>query len=161
MKRKVIVMLALIAMMALASGAVALADTGEGEGATVEGEGTIIAHGVGVAVIRGDGVVDIRGHGGGTVWISGAEVLDVSGQGYRHEFERGVLLVGWEGQIHVEGERIIVRMVGGVIDFKATGRGMVFLKGEGWYKLGDREDRWRPHGQRLRLGPPLPPPPAE
>jgi hypothetical protein len=146
------IMLALVTVMALSSGAVAWADT-------VKGEGTITAHGTGVASLQGSGYIDISGHGVGTVWIAGADELNVEGEGYRHDFERGVLLVGWEGQIHAAGERLIVRMVGGLIDFTATGRGVVFLKGEGWYRLGDREGRWFPRGQELRLDPP--PAPAE
>jgi len=153
MKRKIILMLVLVMVMVLATSVVAWADT-------VEGEGTIVAHGVGIAMVRGDGRIDIRGHGVGVVWIAGAERLDVSGEGYRHDLERGVLLVGWKGEIHAAGEKMTVRMVGGLIDFKATGRGFVFLKGEGWYRIGDQEGRWPPRGQRFRLGtPPEAPPP--
>ncbi|HEY65091.1 MAG TPA: D-alanine--poly(phosphoribitol) ligase [Caldilineae bacterium] len=156
MKRKMILMLVLVMVMVLATSAVAWADTGEEE----EGVGTIVAHGVGIAMLRGDGRIDIRGHGVGVVWIAGAENLDVSGDGYRHDFEQGVLLVGWKGEIHAVGEKMTVRMAGGLIDFKATGRGFVFLKGEGWYRIGDQEGRWHPRGRRFRLGiPPQAPPP--
>ncbi len=148
MKRKGLIVLVLVMVMALTASAVALADT-------VEGEGTIVAHGAGMAALRGNGVVNIRGHGVGTVWIAGADQLEVAGNGYRHEFERGVLLVGWDGRIHAEGERLNVRMVGGMIDFEATGRGVVVLKGDGWYRLGDREGRWHPRGRRFRLGQPV------
>ncbi|GAB4565436.1 MAG: hypothetical protein Kow0047_16070 [Anaerolineae bacterium] len=145
MKVRTLIMIALVLTLTMAFGATAWADT-------VSGTGTMTAHGTGVAWIQGDGVVDISLHGAGTVWISGADILEVRGEGYRHDFERGVLLVGWKGDVHAAGRDLRIQMTGGVIDFTATGKGVVYLKGDGYYKLGDREGRWPLRGHRFPLG---------
>lgn len=129
-----------------------VAFTGVASAAQVTGEGTIRAKGRGVAIVRGDGVVDIRGHGAGIVFVAGAETLDVRGQGIRLDYEQGVLLIGWSGAIHVEGRGLLVEMQGGIIEFSATGVGTVNLRGHGRYVISGHEGLWSPEGAQLEIG---------
>jgi len=43
-------------------------------------------------------------------------------------------------------------MQGGIIEFSATGKGTVFLKGRGRYVINGEEGLWSPEGVQLELG---------
>jgi len=142
-------------------------------------EHTLTANGYGLAIVGGWGSVDIHAHGASVIWIRGADTLEITGDGEREDTDEGVVkLTDWTGEIHAEGERFIVRMVGGKLDFTATGRGRAFLQGYGTFQVDDHEGRWtwrgvhiprrplppmvreRLKGLRERLGPRFMPPPA-
>jgi len=119
-----------------------------------EGTGRIWVKGVGYVEINGRGVVDISGHGAGTVMVKGAEVLRAQGQGRRWDLPDGtVLFAGWQGHIHVEGGGLTVRMLGGIIEFTAAGKGSLFLKGTGHYRLNGQPGVWPRDGIWLELDP--------
>jgi len=110
---------------------------------------TLSAYGYGSASFGGNGTVDISAHGASVIWISGAETINITGDGEREDLddERGtVKLVDWEGEIHVEGDRFGVRMVGGKLDFVAEGRGVAYLQGYGTFQFDEHEGKWRWEG---------------
>jgi len=113
-------------------------------------EHTLTADGYGLALIGGWGSVDIHAHGGSIIWIANADTLDISGDGGREEMDGGVVkLTNWDGEIHVAGQRFSVRMVGGQLDFSATGRGRAFLQGYGTFQIDDHEGRWAWRGVHI------------
>lgn len=79
----------------------------------IEGTVTLRAKGAGVAVLRGDGEVTIEGRGAEVVIVSTAETL--------------IAVFGWLGQIYAQGEEMVVRMLGGEIEFTAEETGTAFL----------------------------------
>jgi len=146
MKRRTIVIMALLLALALS-----LASTASAE--EIGGRGTISARGAGLAIIRGTGEVEIEGHGVGIVWVKDAERLEASGDGYRWEVpETGApVFLGWSGSIHPSGHGMTVWMAGGLIEFTASGTGKVYLRGRGTYVLNGHEGTWNPMGELLRL----------
>jgi len=146
MKRRTIVIMALLLALALS-----LASTASAE--EISGRGTISARGAGLAIIRGTGEVQIEGHGVGIVWVKDAERLEASGDGYRWEVpETGAtVFLGWSGSIQASGHDMTVWMAGGVIEFTASGTGKVYLRGHGTCVLNGHEGAWSPMGEVLRL----------
>ena len=119
----------------------------------ISGTGTIWAKGAGLAVLRGDGKIEIGAHGVGVVWIKDAERLEASGRGHKWEVPGGnvTVLWGWSGTIHASGDRITVWMTGGMIEFTASGTGKVYLRGRGRSEVNGQEGLWSPGGEVLRL----------
>jgi len=145
MKRRTIVSLALLLALTLPLASVASADQ-------FSGTSTIWAKGAGLAIVRGDGEVEIEGHGVGSVWIKDAETLEASGHGRRWEAPGGATaLWGWSGTIYASGQQITVWMTGGLIKFTASGSGRVYLRGHGRYEINGQEGLWSPTGEVLRL----------
>lgn len=113
-------------------------------------EHLLTANGYGLAIVGGWGSVDIHAHGASVIWIRGADTLEITGDGEREDMDDGVVkLTDWTGEIHAEGERLIVRMVGGKLDFTASGRGRAFLQGYGTFQADDHEGRWAWRGVHI------------
>jgi hypothetical protein len=147
MKRKISVVFALLVVSSLGLAVVA-------EAAEVEGRGRLWAKGAGYAEVHGDGVIDISAHGIGTVTVKGADVLRAQGRGRRWDLPDGTtVLAGWRGHIHIEGQDLAVRMLGGVIEFTAEGSGWALLKGRGHYRVNGQTGNWTAEGIRIDLAP--------
>lgn len=120
-------------------------------------EHILTANGYGLAIFGGWGSADIHAHGASVIWIKGAATLEITGDGQREDLDDGgVKLTDWEGEIHVEGERFGVNMVGGKLDFTATGKGRAFLQGYGTFQVDDHEGRWSFRGVNIPPRPPQP-----
>ena len=118
----------------------------------LEGTGTIRAIGAGLARVHGTGRVDIAAKGVGTVWVRNARTIQATGRGSRQDLPGGItLFAGWAGHIHVAGEGMTVEMAGGIIEFKATGTGTVFLQGRGRYWVAGQACDWTPAGVTANL----------
>ena len=125
-------------------------------------EHTLTAEGYGLAEFGGWGVVEIHAHGASIIWINGADTLEITGDGEREDADDGVVkLTDWEGEIHIEGEKFGVRMVGGKLDFSAVGKGRAFLQGYGSFQLDDHEGRWSRKGVSIPRRPQRRPPAAQ
>jgi hypothetical protein len=145
MRHKVLVMVSLLLVLSLGFTVVA-------EAAQIEGTGRVWAKGAGYAKIKGDGVANIVGHGAATVWIKGADTLRAVGEGRRWELPDGtVVFAGWQGLIHVEGDGLSIKMLGGIIEFTAEATGWVYLKGRGDYIINGEPGHWTLEGVRLAL----------
>jgi len=147
MKKKVLIGLA---VMLVATLAFVPAVSAEGPR-----DGTLTAHGDGVAALAGRGSVEISGRG--ILWFR--DVADdarwtVSGYGEKREFSNGwIEYLGFHGNFEATGSRIIVVLSGNDIDLWAQGRGRFFLWGEGEYQLGPRHGNWSTEGEVLTLAP--------
>jgi hypothetical protein len=120
------------------------------EGTESPAEHTLTASGYGRAQLLGWESVDIHAHGASIIWVSGGDTLEISGDGEREDMDDGLVrLTDWEGEIHVAGARVGVRMAGGHLDFAATGRGRVLLQGHGTFQIDDHEGRWTWPGLRI------------
>ena len=118
----------------------------------IRGKGWLHAEGAGVAVLRMTGEVEINGHGVGAVYIYGAEKIEAEGIGRRTNLAGGgVIFRGYEGTIHVRGERMVIQMIGGQIEFTAYGKGTAFLRGRGYYETRHFSGDWAPDGMRLEV----------
>jgi hypothetical protein len=149
MKRKVLILLSLLLIPSLG-----IATAAEAEGTVGPGRGELSAKGVGYAELHGEGEVDIVGQGAAVFWIKGADTLRAQGQGRRWELPDGtVILAGWRGHIHVEGQELAIRMLGGIIQFSAEGKGWAFLKGRGHYRLDGQSGQWTREGIRVEFPP--------
>ena len=146
MKKRTIVLLTVLVAVSLPLASVATAEE-------FSGTGTIWAKGAGLAILRGDGEIEIEGHGVGVVWIKGAETLEASGNGHKWEVPSGntTLFWGWSGTIQASGQNIAVWMTGGLIEFTASGTGRVYLRGRGRYEINGHEGFWSPTGEVMNL----------
>jgi len=146
MKKKVLLIVVLSLVALLSFTAAVSADT-------ERGTGSIHAEGVGVAIVHGDGEVEINVHGLGVVQVKNADRLEAHGRGYRRDLPGGrVVFVGWRGEIHAAGTNLTVRMCGGRIEFTAEGTGWVFLRGRGTYEINGESFDWSAEGARVILG---------
>jgi hypothetical protein len=87
------------------------------------------------------------------VYIREAEQIEASGQGQRVDRAGGVVVFyGHEGTIHIEGENMVVRMIGKKIEFTAEGKGKAWLRGRGTYETGNGSTGdWAPDGLNVEL----------
>jgi hypothetical protein len=142
---KLFTVLSLVLLLSLTLVGVASADV-------VQGKGWLHAEGAGVAVLRMSGDIEINGHGIGVVYIYGADEIEATGRGDRHDRPGGgVFFRGYRGTITANGEEMIVKMIGGKIDFTAQGEGTVFLRGRGHYETGHASGDWAADGSTLEV----------
>ncbi len=147
--RKVILVLVTVAMLAVLPLTV-LADSVQGSGWIIaEGSGTAFMKGSGWARISGDGTLLIQDRGGD------AEI-SISGEGTRRDGPDGsIIYEGFNGSAYIKGSAITIGLRGDDIRLEAEGRGLVVLKGDGWYRAGsgetEIEGRWTATGVRLQL----------
>lgn len=64
----------------------------------------------------------------------------------------GTLVFGWSGQFYARGGEMVVRVLGGKIEFTAEGTGTAFLCGCGVYIIDHHPGRWSLEGVRFELG---------
>ena len=132
----------------------------------VEGQGTLTASGSGQADARGDLRVVVQGRGQGVIRIKGATTLNVEGQaaanglggnaagGQRRDLDDGtVVLRNWSGRIMAEGAQLELAIRSTQVDLTVEGTGVVGLKGQGTYKIGNQEGNWTPEGLRIKVTP--------
>lgn len=132
----------------LISSPVALAaDEVETEDIIVQGAGTLIARGDGIAALGGIGRVELSGSG--VLWVKdilGTASIEVTGYGQKKEFSDGwVQYAGFDGNAEIQGRRIIVVVAGVGINLEARGRGRVRLWGHGTYEINGRSGEWGIH----------------
>ncbi len=88
----------------------------------------------------------------GIVWVKNAATLEAQGDGHKWEAPGGATLFwGWSGSIYASGHHITVWMIGGLIEFTASGTGRVYLRGHGRYEVNGNEGFWSPTGEILTL----------
>jgi len=144
MSKRTIILIAVLLALSLPA-----ASTVSAKG--ISGTGTLWAKGAGLAIVHGDGEIEIEGHGVGMVWIKNADTLEASGNGQRWEGPRATVFWGWSGTIYASGDDITVWMTGGLIEFTASGTGWVYLRGHGRYEIDGHEGLWSPTGEVLRM----------
>ncbi|GAB4428978.1 MAG: hypothetical protein Kow0031_09360 [Anaerolineae bacterium] len=148
MKRyfKLTTIFSLLMLLTVAFAGVASADI-------IRGKGWLHAEGSGFAKLQMTGQVEINGHGVGAVYIYGAESIRADGDGKRSDLRGGgVVFRGFEGTIHVTGQRMVVKMLGSDIDFTARGKGRAVLRGNGTYETGDGgSGDWQPDGLNIEV----------
>ncbi|GAB4415433.1 MAG: hypothetical protein Fur0044_10510 [Anaerolineae bacterium] len=126
--------------------------TGLASAETIRGKGWLYAKGNGAATLRMSGQVEIKGHGAGAVYIYGAEEINASGQGKRANLDGGgVVFKGYSGTITVTGEKMVVKMVGTKIEFKASGQGVAHLRGRGYYETAHLRGDWNNRGLEIEI----------
>ncbi len=135
MKKKMLVLTAVLVIASLGFASVVSADS-------EDGTGTLQAQGDGFAGLHGTGYVRMRGTG--VLWVKGAESIEVRGDGHKKVFPDGwTEYVGFNGVAVIRGQSVSVLMAGEGIDLYAIGTGRVILWGEGTYEInGLITGRW-------------------
>lgn len=118
-------------------------------------DGTLTAHGDGVAALGGRGAVQISGRG--ILWfrdVGGDARWEASGHGEKREFSNGwIEYLGFHGHFEASGSRILVILSGNNIDLRAQGQGRCLLWGQGEYQIGPNHGDWSTEGEVLTLIP--------
>jgi len=143
--------LILVIAAAFAIGVAVLTTGGaSAEETDLSGRGALYARGSGLAVVEGDGRVNVRSFGYGQVIVCGAEQIEARGEGRRIPLPGDcVQFIGWKGTIHAAGDDLKVTMESRRISFTAEGQGHAFLKGIGSFKVGELYGRWTKDGVRV------------
>jgi hypothetical protein len=127
MKKKMLVLMAVLVIASLGFASVASAQS-------ENGMGTLAAEGDGFAGLHGTGYVRVRGTG--VLWVKGAESIEVQGEGLKKVLPDGwTEYVGFRGTARIRGQNVSVLMAGEGIDLYAIGTGRVILWGEGTYEI--------------------------
>ncbi len=127
----------------------AAAETPPQPDAFVAGRGVLVAHGTGVAAVKGR--MDYRATAGEAVLlvkdIAGDARVDVEGIGGTGEWRGFKVYFGFHGSAHITGSDVAVIVVGRDIDLRAAARGWAYLKGHGTYSVNGHElQRWTEAG---------------
>lgn len=135
MKRKWLVLMAVLVIASLGFASVVSA---QGE----DGMGALNAEGDGFAGLHGTGYVRARGRG--VLWVKGEDSIGIQGDGYKKVFPDGwTEYVGFNGTARIRGQSVSVLMAGEGLELYAIGTGRVILWGEGSYEInGVITGRW-------------------
>ena len=136
MKKKMLVLMAVLVIASLGFASVASAES-------EDGMGTLVAQGDGFAGLHGTGYVRVRGTG--VLWVKGEESIRIEGEeGHKKVFPDGwTEYVGFRGTARIRGQGVSVLMAGEGINLYAIGTGRVILWGEGTYEInGLIANRW-------------------
>ena len=127
MKKRILILLAVLIVTSLGYALVAYADT-------ERGTGTLEAQGDGLAGLHGTGWVSVSGNG--VLWVKGAENIVVQGKGHKKDFPDGwIEYVGFDGTARIRGQEVSVILAGERVNLYAIGNGRVILWGEGTYEV--------------------------
>jgi len=134
----------LLAVVLIASIGFAPAVYAEDTDIDMQGAGKLTAHGDGIALLAGGGIVEMRGNG--VLWIkdiAGNARIDVKGFGRKKEFGDGwTQYSGLYGSAQVKGRNVKIVVAGVGIDLRAKGYGRVILWGHGTYDVNGVSGRW-------------------
>jgi hypothetical protein len=148
----------------------------------IQGTGALSASGAGSAVVKGDGRVEIQGHGQGVIRIKNATSLQIEGEvnaavaanataqatpgantkkgatlsggAQRVDLPDGtVVLRNFAGKVTAEGKDMQIGMRSAQIEFRATGTGIVLLRGTGHYQVGALSGDWTAAGIAIQIKP--------
>ena len=135
MKKKMLVLMAVLVIASLGFASVVSAES-------EDGMGTLEARGDGFVGLHGTGYIRVRGTG--VLWVKGEEFIRIQGDGHKKVFPSGwTKYVGFRGTARIRGQRVSVLMAGENIDLYAIGTGRVILWGEGTYEInGLITGRW-------------------
>ncbi|MEX0827136.1 MAG: hypothetical protein WD184_10355 [Acidimicrobiia bacterium] len=152
MRKRMIVVVALILSVLSVSGAAFALDTTSDE-VTIDGTGKLSAHGVGNVAIEGAGWVKIKMNGDITI-VDNAGDASIRIRPFGHHWERSddttVVLEDFKGVIVVRGSDFTIEAEGRFRRIFAKGTGVAFLQGRGWYRAtGGYFGTWTPGGVRV------------
>ena len=135
MKKRILLLIALLVIASLGFATVASAQS-------EDGMGTLKAKGDGFAGLHGTGYVRVSGRG--VLWVKGEEFIEIRGDGHKKVFPDGwTEYVGFDGAARIRGRGVSVLMAGEGIDLYAAGTGRVILWGKGTFEInGLITGRW-------------------
>ena len=136
MKKKMLILMAVLMIASLGFTSVVSAES-------ENGMGTLNAKGDGFAGLHGTGYIRLSGTG--VLWVKGEESIRIQGEeGYKKVFPDGwTEYVGFRGTARIRGQGVSVLMAGEGIDLYVIGTGRVILWGEGTYEInGLITGRW-------------------
>jgi hypothetical protein len=150
MRRRMIVMVALmLSVLSVGGAAFALDPTGVSE-VTIDGTGKLSAHGVGSVAIDGGGWVKIKMNGNITIVDNAGDAtvrIRPRGDHWERADDTTVVLEDFKGVIVVRGSDFTIEADGKFRRIFANGRGTAFLQGRGWYRAtGGFFGTWTPGG---------------
>ena len=138
MYARVLVLTALVAALGLLVAPAAGAETPD------LADARLVAHGDGVAVLRGKGFVDVSGNG--ILWVrdlAGDAKIKVTGYGSKEVFPDGwIQYAGLHGTAQVTGSSVRVAIAGVDVDLTTIGHGEASLWGHGSHQVGSKTGTW-------------------
>jgi hypothetical protein len=120
-----------------------------------KGTGTISAQGNGLIKLKGSGDIEISGDG--LLWIvdcSLDENLEVDVQGYGEKLAAPGFIYcykGFNGSAIISGGPMKFVLQGKDIEFEATGKGKLYMRGSGTYQRGDQTGEWSESGVEITV----------
>ena len=152
MRKRMIVVVALILSVLSVSGAAFALDTASDE-VMIDGTGKLSAHGVGNVAIEGSGWVKIKMNGDITIVDNaGDATIRIRPFGALGESadDTTVVLEDFAGVIVVRGSDFTINAEGTFRRIFANGTGVAFLQGRGWYRAtGGHFGTWTPGGVQV------------
>jgi len=136
MKKKMLILMAVLVIASLGFASVVSAQS-------ENGMGTLEARGDGFVGLHGTGYIRVRGTG--VLWVKGEESIRIQGEeGHKKVFPDGwTEYVGFRGTARIRGQGVSVLMAGEGINLYAIGTGRVILWGKGTYEInGLITNRW-------------------
>lgn len=120
-----------------------------------KGKGTISAQGNGVIKLKGSGDIEISGDG--VLWIVDCSIdenLQVQVQGAGEKMMTPGFIYayrGFNGTATVSGGPMKMVLQGKDIDFTASGKGKLYLRGKGTYQRGNLVKEWSEFGEEITI----------
>lgn len=107
----------------------------------ISGTGTLEVKGSGKIILKGSfevaGLADSEGKGTIVITDNKGDVrIDTKAKGQKEELGNNQIRYTGVGEINVFGSGLTVQIIGNQLEIAATGTGIVYLKGEGTYKIG-------------------------
>ena len=87
----------------------------------------------------------------GNVYIMGAKSVRASGEGDWIDQGAWIFLLGWRGQLEVDGNECQIQLARNAINFVAQGKGRARIRGNGRYTLNDETAQLTPEFQEIEL----------
>ena len=113
--------------------------------------GHLSCEGSGFAVLEMSGSVHVESMDGGNAYILGAKSVRASGEGEWIDQGAWTFLLGWHGQLSVNGSRYQIQLAKRAISFEASGEGAVRIRGDGYCVYNNKVIHLTPEFQEIQL----------
>lgn len=119
----------------------------DGQTVLLQGKGKIWAQGAGLLDLKAKGMAELDGHGLEMLLIHNVSKTKIKIQGTCKIIplpgEDALLVLKLKGNVVLKGDKIKFQSLGGKVTLKAAGHGVVWLKGLGFFKIGNNpEHKW-------------------
>ncbi len=107
--------------------------------------------GSGFAVLEMSGSVHVESMDGGNAYILGARSVRATGEGEWIDQGAWTFLLGWHGELSVNGSDYQIQLAKRAISFEASGQGAVRIRGDGYCVYNNKVIHLTPEFQEIQL----------
>jgi hypothetical protein len=90
--------------------------------------------------------------GNGNAYILGADRVQASGQGEWLEQEAWTILLGWHGELLVEGQDYQIQLARHALNFQVQGQGSLRIRGTGYCMVNNQTFPLTQEFQEIEIG---------